>query len=64
MSKTDLEEQSSKIIMGVGNGSGDLFVEGDYNSVKILQDKLLELEELRRENKELKKKITCFLMEK
>jgi len=55
MSKSELEEMGSKIIMGVGDGSGNLFVEGNYDSIITLQSKLLELEELRREVRRLKK---------
>ena len=59
-----MEIKSGELIMGVGNGSGNLFVEGDYDSITVLQQKLLELEELRKgsraeeledEIKELKK---------
>ncbi len=38
----------SKIMMGVGEGSGNMFVEGDIDSILHLQKKLLELEALRR----------------
>jgi cell shape-determining protein MreC len=44
---------SPKLMLGVGNGTGNLFVEGDYDSITILQNKLLELEELRRRVKDL-----------
>jgi len=57
MSKSELEEVSPKIIMGVGEGSGNLFVEGDYDSIVHLQGKLLELEKLRRDNRRLSKRI-------
>ena len=58
MSKSDLEEAASgKIQMGVGSGGGNLFVEGDYDSIKALQEKLFELEDTRREIRELKAKI-------
>jgi hypothetical protein len=57
MSKSELENTGEKIIMGVGEGGGNLFVEGDYASITLLQSKLFELEELREENKRLKKKI-------
>jgi hypothetical protein len=36
------------VTMGVGSGGGKAFVTGDYDSIKVLQAKLLELEELRR----------------
>lgn len=38
----------TSMCMGVGDGTGGLFVYGDYDSVKVAQAKLLELEELRR----------------
>ena len=38
----------SDVTMGVGEGGGKMFVKGDYDSIKHLQGKLLELEELRR----------------
>ena len=38
----------SKVMMGVGEGSGNMFVEGDIDSILHLQKKLLELEALRR----------------
>lgn len=57
MSRSELEEAAPRIVMGVGNGGGNLFVEGDYDSIKVLQDKLLELERLRRENAELKERL-------
>jgi hypothetical protein len=45
-----LKDQSSKnshVSLGVGNGHGKLFVHGDYDSIKAVQGKLFELEELR-----------------
>jgi hypothetical protein len=57
MSKSELEDSGEKLIMGVGDGGGNLFVEGDYDSITVLQEKLLELEELRRENERLKKMV-------
>ena len=61
-----MEIKEGELIMGVVNGNGNLFVKGDYDSITVLQQKLLELEELRRgsraeeledEIKELKKTI-------
>jgi predicted nuclease with TOPRIM domain len=49
--------KEGELIMGIGNGGGNLFVKGDYDSIKTLQYKLLELEELRKENKDLQDKI-------
>jgi len=55
--------EPGELIMGVGDGSGNLFVKGDYDSITVLQQKLFELEELRRgekfkeENAELRKEI-------
>jgi len=57
MSRTELTENGNDIIMGVGNGGGNLFVKGDYDSIKVLQDKLLELEALRHRVKELEKRL-------
>jgi len=51
MSRSDM---TGEIIMGVGDGTGNLFVTGDYDSIKTLQEKLLELEEYRRGDKENK----------
>lgn len=50
----DEMKQNNKVMMGVGSGDGNYFVEGDYDSIKILQHKLFELEALRRENTLLK----------
>ncbi len=41
------ESVSPQITMGVGDGSGRLFVHGDRDSIKACQAKLLELEKLR-----------------
>jgi len=51
------EDLNEKLIMGVGSGSDNLFVSGDYESITALQNKLFELEELRRENENLKKEV-------
>lgn len=42
------------VTMGVGSGGGNSFVHGDYDSIKVLQGKLLEVERLRSENERLK----------
>ncbi len=55
MSRSDLEENGTRIILGVGRGDGNLFVEGDYDSITRVQNMIFELEELRRENHLLKK---------
>lgn len=39
----------TEVTVGVGSGDGQLFVHGDYESVKAVQAKLLELESLRRQ---------------
>lgn len=44
----DLTEDSKEVTLGVGNGSGKSFVNGDYESVKVLQGKLLHYEALKR----------------
>jgi hypothetical protein len=49
--------KNDELIMGIGNGGGNLFVKGDHDSITTLQHKLLELEELRRENAVLKEKV-------
>jgi cell shape-determining protein MreC len=51
---------TEELIMGIGNGDGNLFVKGDYRSITHLQNKIFELEELRRENKKLKDEITAL----
>ena len=48
-----LKEKVS-VTMGVGSGGGNSFVHGDYDSIKVLQGKLLEMERLRSENERLK----------
>lgn len=37
----------TSVSLGVGDGAGDLFVYGDYDSIKTVQDKIFELEALR-----------------
>jgi len=44
-----MEIKEGELIMGVGSGSTNLFVKGDYDSITVLQQKLFELEELRRD---------------
>ncbi len=54
----DLRLESGELMMGVGNGGGNLFVKGDYDSITVLQQKLFELEEYRRgehQNEEVKR---------
>ena len=46
--------------IGVGDGSGELFLHGDYASVKECQKKLLELEELRQKVVELERENIKF----
>jgi hypothetical protein len=43
------EKENPEITLGIGSGDGNSFVRGDYESIKLLQVKLLELERLRRE---------------
>ena len=52
-----MRDNADNLIMGVGNGSGNLFVKGNYESITVLQNKLLELEELRRTVDELNKRL-------
>lgn len=42
---------SGNLSIGVGDGSGNLFVHGDYDSVKAVQNMIFELEELRKSTK-------------
>ncbi len=55
-----IETYKTRVILGVGDGTGNLFVEGDYESITVLQKKLLELEAVRRENRKLKKKLDAI----
>ncbi len=41
-------DEQAKLTMGIGNGGGNLFVEGNYDSITALQQKLFELEEFRK----------------
>lgn len=43
----------TSVTLGIGNGHGNLFVHGDYDSIKAAQDKIFELEELRRKLAEI-----------
>jgi len=40
-------ERKTSVSMGVGSGDGNLFVHGDYESIKAAQAKILELDRLR-----------------
>ncbi len=42
-----LDTRSNEVMMGVGDGSGEHYVRGDYDTIKLLQGKLFELEKLR-----------------
>lgn len=46
--KTWLRQMPSPCMVGVGDGTGNLFVHGSYDAVKRVQAMVLELEELRR----------------
>lgn len=48
----DLADQSN-CMMGIGDGSGQLFVHGDYESIKHLQAKLDRLRELERKMQQI-----------
>jgi hypothetical protein len=41
-------EEAESTTIGVGEGSGNMYVHGDHDSIKHLQGKLLELEKLRK----------------
>ena len=47
--KQEIERLASKtaVTMGVGNGAGQLFVHGDYDSIKAAQEIILERDQLR-----------------
>ncbi len=51
------EEHKSKVILSVGDGNGNLFVEGDYASITRVQNMIFELEKLRRENRRMQLKL-------
>ena len=40
-------KELSMVKLGVGDGTGELFVQGDYDSIKACQQKLLDLEKYR-----------------
>ena len=44
--------------MGVGDGSGNLFVHGDYESIKAMQNIVIERDDLRVKARSIKQKIT------
>lgn len=44
----------TRVTIGVGEGSGQLFVHGDYDSIKVAQSIVLENERLRAENEALR----------
>ena len=46
--KQEIERLASKtaVTMGVGNGAGQLFVHGDYDSIKAAQEIILERDKL------------------
>jgi hypothetical protein len=48
----------SKVCMGVGDGSGQRFVYGDYESIKTVQAKLIRLQELATKCVALKKELS------
>lgn len=50
-----LIEVESQVSIGIGDGTGDLFVYGKYDTIKILQDKLLRMEKMhtREETREI-----------
>lgn len=56
---TALKEENEKlriktsVSLGVGDGQGNLFVHGDYDSIKTVQAKIFELEKLRAKVAEL-----------
>ncbi len=45
--QSEKENRNNNVTIGVGDGDGNMFVHGSYEAVKILQDKLIELEQLR-----------------
>jgi hypothetical protein len=59
----DIKLEPGELIMGVGNGGGNLFVKGDYESITTLQNKLFEWEKSKREIEELKEEVEELLKE-
>jgi len=51
--------QQNNCKMGVGNGHGNLFVHGDYESIKAAQAIVLERDSIKEENKELTERLRC-----
>jgi hypothetical protein len=45
--RTERDQYRSQAKLGVGDGTGELFVQGDYDSIKACQQKLLDLEKYR-----------------
>jgi hypothetical protein len=54
----------NEVELGVGDGTGQLFVRGSYESIKVLQDKLLEYERLKSFVAALKKSVGKIDLEK
>ena len=49
------------ISLGVGDGTGQLFVHGDHASISACQQKLLELERMRAENEALREALEAAI---
>lgn len=45
--RTERDQYRSQPVLGVGDGTGELFVQGDHDSIKVCQQKLLDLEKYR-----------------
>lgn len=47
--RAELKEKNSWMTLGVGDGKGQFFVYGDFESIHVCREKLFELEKLRAE---------------
>ncbi len=56
--KAPMYKVNAPCTLGVGDGGGELYVHGDYDSIKACQKTILEAAELRRVLDELNRKIT------
>lgn len=41
------KQEDKSVMMGVGDGTGNLFVHGSHEAITVLRDKLIELEKIR-----------------
>lgn len=57
------EQTTEQCSIGVGDGSGNLFVHGSYDSVKAVQRIILRNEELERQNMALREALIRMSIE-